>query len=241
MTFAADKSGEEYVKGVWVSTVENLDFPSKPGLTAAEMKSELDDIVTTCSQMGINAIFFQVRPCADALYKSDIFPWSAVLTGTQGKAPDGDFDPLSYLIQKAHASQIQVHAIHQETLIGSVHEIHPPPVIPAYAPILLIAGSTIVRGRMIPAKSERHIVNRTDIKMPMPGFQCRNLHVMLHFCPGRLAHACNLLRRKKPVGLLRPVFFDNHRRTIPRHGKHKGEQACKHPTFQSTSLFHLLQ
>lgn len=110
MTFAADKSGEEYVKGVWVSTVENLDFPSKPGLTAAEMKSELDDIVTTCSQMGINAIFFQVRPCADALYKSDIFPWSAVLTGTQGIAPDGDFDPLSYLIQKAHASQIQVHA-----------------------------------------------------------------------------------------------------------------------------------
>ncbi len=110
ITFADFESSDKYLKGVWLSTVQNLDFPSKPGLTESEMKGELDDIVSTCVQMGINAIFFQVRPCADALYKSEIFPWSEVLSGTQGIAPDGDFDPLLYLTEKAHAKEIQVHA-----------------------------------------------------------------------------------------------------------------------------------
>lgn len=81
--------------------MKNLDFPSKPGLPREQLEKELDDVVSTCKSAGINAVFFQVRPCADALYKSDIFPWSAVLSGTQGIAPDGDFDPLEYLVRKS--------------------------------------------------------------------------------------------------------------------------------------------
>lgn len=109
--FALGGSNEnEYLRGVWLSSVKNLDFPSKPGLSKKELERELDDVVSTCESGGINAIFFQVRPCADALYKSEIFPWSAVLSGEQGKAPDGDFDPLAYLIKKAHARGIEVHA-----------------------------------------------------------------------------------------------------------------------------------
>lgn len=108
--FGAGARQEQYLRGVWLSSVKNLDFPSKPGLPREQLEKELDDVVSTCKSAGINAVFFQVRPCADALYKSDIFPWSAVLSGTQGIAPDGDFDPLEYLVEKAHAENIEVHA-----------------------------------------------------------------------------------------------------------------------------------
>ena len=98
------------VRGVWIATVNNINFPSKKGLDALSLKRELDDIVSTCKNNGINAIYFQVRPCGDALYKSDIFPTSEYLTGNQGAALAGGFDPLEYLIKVAHENNINVHA-----------------------------------------------------------------------------------------------------------------------------------
>lgn len=98
------------MRGVWVASVYNIDFPSKQNLTSAQMKSELDDIVKTAKEAELNTIFFQVRPCADSLYKSSYFPWSVYLTGTQGKAPDSSFDPLDYIIKKAHENNIELHA-----------------------------------------------------------------------------------------------------------------------------------
>ena len=106
---AAEKNDKQ-LRGVWLSTVNNLDFPSKTGLGEKQLKSELDSVIETCVNTSINAVFFQARPCADALYKSDFFPWSAVITGTQGKAPENGFDPLAYLVEKAHARGIEVHA-----------------------------------------------------------------------------------------------------------------------------------
>jgi uncharacterized lipoprotein YddW (UPF0748 family)/N-acetylmuramoyl-L-alanine amidase len=109
-TNAQDVSGIEGLRGVWIASVGNIDFPSKPGLTADKQKAELDKIVENAEYMGLNAIFFQVRPTGDALYKSSIFPWSTYLTGQQGKANDGEFDPLAYIIEKAHKKGIQLHA-----------------------------------------------------------------------------------------------------------------------------------
>lgn len=100
----------EPMRGVWVSTVYNLDFPSRKSMRASELKAEIDNIVDDCASMGFNAVFFQVRPCADALYPSAIYPWSAVLSGTQGIAPNGGFDPLSYWIEKCHSMGIELHA-----------------------------------------------------------------------------------------------------------------------------------
>jgi uncharacterized lipoprotein YddW (UPF0748 family) len=97
-------SGVE-IRGVWVSTITN-DFPSYK--TVDEQKANMDKIVANVKTMGLNAIFFQVRPYADAFYISEYFPWSARLTGVQGKDPG--YDPLAYLIEKAHAVGIQVHA-----------------------------------------------------------------------------------------------------------------------------------
>lgn len=108
-TFAPFVNAEKEMRGVWLSTVKNLDFPSDTGLSVKQLKTELDTVVDDCVKNEINTIFFQVRPYADALYKSSIFPWSAVLSGTQGTAPADDFDPLAYLLEKAHAENIDVH------------------------------------------------------------------------------------------------------------------------------------
>ena len=102
------ESGETAILGVWAASVYNLDFPSRPDLSADELKSELDTIIENTKSWGLNALFLQVRPCADSLCKSDIFPVSSVLSST-GALPDG-FDPLAYAVERAHAAGIELHA-----------------------------------------------------------------------------------------------------------------------------------
>ncbi len=101
---------EEPFKGIWVSTVYNLDYPSKPTTDANTLMAEADKILDNCEEMGMTAVFLQVRPSGDALYESDIFPWSKYLTGTQGFAPSGGFDPLTYWIKGAHKRGMELHA-----------------------------------------------------------------------------------------------------------------------------------
>lgn len=97
-------------RGLWVSSVYNLDYPSAPGLSAAKLQSEADAIIDYAMETHMTAIFLQVRPCGDALYASELFPWSAYLTGTQGKAPDGGFDPLAYFTRRCHEAGMELHA-----------------------------------------------------------------------------------------------------------------------------------
>ncbi|MCL2702473.1 MAG: family 10 glycosylhydrolase [Defluviitaleaceae bacterium] len=97
-------------RAVWVCSVLNLDWPSRPGLSVAEMKSEADYIMDRAAEIGLNAIILQVRPEGDAIYKSDIFPWSRFLTGTQGDAPADGFDPLEYWIEGSHRRGMELHA-----------------------------------------------------------------------------------------------------------------------------------
>ena len=101
---------EDYLKGVWVSTVYNLDYPSKATTSAQTLKKEADAILDNCEKMGMNAIILQVRPSGDALYDSDIYPWSKYLTGSQGLAPSDEFDPLKYWVKEAHKRGMELHA-----------------------------------------------------------------------------------------------------------------------------------
>ena len=103
-------AAEPEVRGVWVSTVYNLDYPSESGITPAEMMHEADDIIDSAAAAGMNTIILQVRPCCDAIYPSEIFPWSQYISGKQGQAPDGGFDPLDYFIDQCHARGIELHA-----------------------------------------------------------------------------------------------------------------------------------
>ena len=75
-------------RGVWVATVGNIDWPEKPGESTERQQHEAIAILDKCSELNINAVILQIRPAADALYKSDIEPWSYYLTGEQGKAPN---------------------------------------------------------------------------------------------------------------------------------------------------------
>lgn len=107
---AINSAAKDDFKAIWVATVYNLDYPSKPTANVATLKAEADKILKNCANMGMNAVILQVRPSADAFYKSSIFPWSKFLTGTPGKAPADGFDPLEYWVAKAHSMGIELHA-----------------------------------------------------------------------------------------------------------------------------------
>ncbi|NTW05258.1 MAG: family 10 glycosylhydrolase [Peptococcaceae bacterium] len=103
--FAATASAD--VKAVWMATIFNIDFPSSKSDVAAQ-KNEYINKLDKLAAAGINTIVVQIRPKADALYKSEINPWSDVLTGTQGKDPG--YDPLSFMIGEAHKRGISFYA-----------------------------------------------------------------------------------------------------------------------------------
>ncbi|MCG9894934.1 MAG: family 10 glycosylhydrolase [Fimbriimonadaceae bacterium] len=114
MTALPQASAQEFrlpreFRAAWVATVDNIDWPSKPGLTTPEMKREMVTIMETADRLGLNAIIFQIRPHADSLYKSPIEPWSYYLTGVSGQAPADGFDPLEFAIAEAHKRGIELH------------------------------------------------------------------------------------------------------------------------------------
>lgn len=94
-------------RAAWVATVFNLDWPSRAGLPAAAQQAELRAILNKAAQLHLNAIILQIRPNADALYRSRYEPWSAWLSGP-GKNPG--YDPLAYAIAEAHRRGIEIHA-----------------------------------------------------------------------------------------------------------------------------------
>src|SRR5690349_18886893 len=97
-------------RAAWIATVVNIDWPSRKGLTTAEQKAELLAILDRASHLKLNAVIFQVRPLCDALYPSEIEPWSEFLTGTMGKAPESFYDPLAFAITEAHKRGLELHA-----------------------------------------------------------------------------------------------------------------------------------
>jgi len=104
--FAQYKKRE--MRGVWIATVANIDWPTQKGNTEAQ-KKELLQMLDSLRSCHINTIIFQTRPTADAFYHSSIEPWSAYLTGEQGKAPSPFYDPLEFLIEEAHKRCMEVH------------------------------------------------------------------------------------------------------------------------------------
>jgi len=97
-------------RGAWIATVGNIDWPSKPGLPAAQQQAELKAIMDRAAQMKLNALILQIRPACDALYASEIEPWSEYLSGKMGVAPAPFYDPLAFAVQEAHARGLELHA-----------------------------------------------------------------------------------------------------------------------------------
>lgn len=97
-------------RGAWVASVWNGDWPSKTGLSVSEQQAELIEIIKKLQLLNFNALILQVRPEGDALYSSQLEPWSAWITGTQGKAPEPFYDPLEFAIAECHKRNIELHA-----------------------------------------------------------------------------------------------------------------------------------
>ncbi|ANS77186.1 hypothetical protein AWM70_10350 [Paenibacillus yonginensis] len=102
-------AGSNTLRGAWIASVSNLDWPSSSSKgNTAKQKQQFTDMLDNLQAQGINAVFVQVRPSADALYPSKLVPWSQVLTGTPGKDPG--YDPLAFMIEEAHNHGMQFHA-----------------------------------------------------------------------------------------------------------------------------------
>lgn len=103
------------LRGAWISTVVNLDWPSSKtkaitdnNLRIQKSKEELVRLLDKAAELNMNAVFLQVRSTGDAFYKSNLVPWSRYLTGTFGKDPG--FDPLQFAIDEAHKRNLELHA-----------------------------------------------------------------------------------------------------------------------------------
>lgn len=96
------------MRGVWIATVANLDWPSAPGLSAAAQQAELAAHLDRAVELRLNTVVLQVRPTADALWPSPYEPWAQCLTGVQGKDPG--WDPLGTAVREAHARGLELHA-----------------------------------------------------------------------------------------------------------------------------------
>lgn len=100
---------EREFRGAWVATVANINWPSKRDLSTEEQKLEAINILDKLQSNNFNAVIFQARPQCDALYKSDLEPWSYYLTGKQGEAPKPFYDPLEFWITEAHKRGLELH------------------------------------------------------------------------------------------------------------------------------------
>ncbi|HVS31132.1 MAG TPA: family 10 glycosylhydrolase [Thermoanaerobaculia bacterium] len=159
-------------RGLWVATVRNIDWPSKPGLPVEEQKRELVAILDRMVELNLNGMIFHVRPSADALYPSDLEPWSEYLTGEMGKAPEPFYDPLAFAIDEAHRRGIELHAwlnpyrarrLSETAPAASTHiTLANPDLVRTYGSFLWMdPGEPVVRERAVAVV--RDIVRRYDV------------------------------------------------------------------------------
>ena len=174
--------GDKGLKGAWISTVFNLDWPSSGSYGNTErQKAEFAALLDELQEMGLNAVFVQVRPAGDALYPSALVPWSKFLTGTQGKAPD--YDPLAFMIGEAHKRGMEFHAwfnpfrASTDANIGALApnhaaRLHPDWIVESGGKLYLNPGIPEVRQHIVDAIME--VVN---------GYEIDGVHLDDYFYP----------------------------------------------------------
>lgn len=176
------------MKGAWISTVFNLDWPSTASANnAAKQKQEFDALLDKLQATGFNAVFVQVRPSADSLYTSQLVPWSKVLTGTQGNAPG--YDPLEYMVSAAHQRGMQIHAWFNPfrantdattTTLAANHvaKLHPEWIVQADSKLYINPG--------IP-EARQHIID--TVMEVVRGYDIDGVHLDDYFYPSNVTFA----------------------------------------------------
>ncbi len=96
-------------RAAWIATVANINWPSRNNLSTEEQKNEAIRLLDLLQEGNFNAVIFQARPSADALYKSNYEPWSYFLTGETGRSPYPYYDPLEFWVTEAHKRGMELH------------------------------------------------------------------------------------------------------------------------------------
>ncbi|HIX55802.1 MAG TPA: family 10 glycosylhydrolase [Candidatus Sphingobacterium stercoripullorum] len=96
-------------RAAWVATVANINWPSRRDLSTVQQKAEAIALLDFLKESNFNAVIFQVRPSADALYESNLEPWSYFLTGQTGRRPSPYYDPLKFWVEEAHKRGLELH------------------------------------------------------------------------------------------------------------------------------------
>ncbi len=128
-------------RAAWIATVSNIDWPSARNLSPEDQRQEFIARLDQLQSLGANAVIVQIRPACDAFYASPWEPWSRYLTGKQGKAPEPFYDPLSFMIQEAHARNMEFHAWFNpyRALTSSKYNPNPPDHVTRKHPDWLIS------------------------------------------------------------------------------------------------------
>ncbi|OLF07785.1 glycosyl hydrolase [Actinophytocola xinjiangensis] len=128
------RTPKRQLRAEWIASVSNIDWPSRPGLTADQQRDELTGWYDEAVELGLNAVVVQVRPTADAFWPSPFEPWSRWLSGTQGTDPG--YDPLAFAVTEAHERNLEFHAwfnpyrVSMTTDVNALVPTHPARVNP---------------------------------------------------------------------------------------------------------------
>ena len=176
------------MRGVWVATVLNIDFPRHMDDAAAQ-KQELIAILDTMQAAGLNTMFFQVRPQGDALYPSRIFPWSEYLTGVAGQDPG--YDPLAYLLEEAHQRGLAVHAWinpYRLSMGSKDNPLNTHDKLPDDSPVKTRADLTLAAGDgrlyLNPGEPEVVALVLAGIREILENYEVDGIHMDDYFYPG---------------------------------------------------------
>ncbi len=178
------------MRGVWLTTVSRLDWPpvssvnaSSAALRISQQQQVLKDKLDKLKSLGINTVFFQIKPDATALWPSKILPWSDMLTGKIGEDPG--YDPLQFMLDEAHKRGIKVHAwfnpyrVSVNTKASTVAELkrtvslHPASVFVLHPDWIRTSGDRFVLDPGIPEARDwiTSIVSEVVARYPIDGVQ----------------------------------------------------------------------
>jgi uncharacterized lipoprotein YddW (UPF0748 family) len=151
-------------RGVWIATVGNIDWPSRSGLPAAQQQAELAGLLDRAQASGFNAVVFHVRPAGDAVYRSALEPWGAMLTGTQGGDPG--WDPLEFVVREAHRRGLELHAWFNPFRAGSTADslrLSPTHVFNTRRDLVRVHGGSLWQDPGEPAVQDRTMAAVLDV------------------------------------------------------------------------------
>lgn len=174
------------VRGAWISTVYNLDWPSTAAVgSILKQQEEFEALLDKLQAIGINNVFVQVRPAGDALYPSAAVPWSKVLTGTQGQDPG--YDPLAYMVNETHSRGMKFHAwfnpfrAHTDASVNHLAANHVSLLHPDW---VVIAGNKSYINPGI-AEARQHVID--TILEVVNGYDVDGVHLDDYFYPSNTA------------------------------------------------------